>query len=61
MTQDTARRGAESPTFKNYPHIKNPGKELELNILHRKHDIQQLKMQLKRGNHRDSPNTDDYK
>jgi hypothetical protein len=57
MTQDTARVAAESPAFKMYAHIEKPGRELELNILHRKHDIQQLKMHLKRGNHRDSPNT----
>jgi len=33
------RQKNESPAFRNYSHIKTPGKELEMNILHRKHDI----------------------
>ena len=36
MTLEPARRvDADSPTFKIYAHIDKPGKELELNILHR--------------------------
>ena len=34
MTIEPVHR-ADSPTFKMYAHIDKPGKELELNILHR--------------------------
>ena len=56
----TSQNRDESPAFNKYPYIKKPGKELMISILHRKHDIKQLEMQLRRGKHRDSPNSKDY-